>query len=185
MPKETIREARKSMEKVLESTAKEFSSIRTGRATMALLDGITVDNYGVKSPINQVASISIPSARLMVIQPWDKSKIGPIEKAILKADLGLNVTSDGNVIRITIPELTEERRKDLVKHVKKLAEEKRVAIRNIRRDANEAIKKLEKSGKLSEDDSRREQKEIQDLTDEHISKIDEITRAKEKEIMQI
>jgi len=185
MPKETIHEARKDMQKILESTAKELSSIRTGRATISLLDGITVDNYGVKSPINQVASISIPEARLMIIQPWDKSKIGLIEKAILKADLGLNVNSDGNVIRITIPELTEERRKDLVRHIKKLAEEGKVAIRNTRRDANEIIRKLEKSGELPEDDSRKEQEEIQDITDDYINKVDEIVRVKEKEIMQI
>lgn len=185
MPKETIQQMRKQMEKILESTAKEFSNIRTGRATISLLDGITVDNYGAKSPINQVASISIPEARLMVIQPWDKSKIGQIEKAILKADLGLNVSSDGNVIRITVPELTEERRKDLAKHVKKLAEEGRVALRNARRDANDAIKKLEKAGKISEDDSKREQEETQKITDENIKKIDEMLKAKEKEIMQI
>jgi len=185
MPKEIIQQMRKQMEKILESIAKEFSNIRTGRATISLLDGITVDNYGAKSPINQVASISIPEARLMVIQPWDKSKIGQIEKAILKADLGLNVSSDGNVIRITVPELTEERRKDLVKHVKKLAEEGRIALRNARRDANDAIKKLEKAGKISEDDSRREQEETQKITDENIKKIDEMLKAKEKEIMQI
>ncbi|MGQ9607981.1 MAG: ribosome recycling factor [bacterium] len=185
MPKETIREAKKNMEKVIESAAKELSQIRTGRATISLLDGITVDNYGAKSPINQVASISIPEARLMVIQPWDKSMLGKIEKAILKADLGLNVNSDGNVIRLTIPELTEERRKDLVKLVKKIAEEKKVEVRNIRRDTNETLKKMEKAGKLSEDDSRREQQEVQDITGEHIKKIDEMIQAKEKEIMKI
>lgn len=185
MPKEIIQQMRKQMEKILESTAKELSNIRTGRATLSLLDGITVDNYGAKSPINQVASISIPEARLMVIQPWDKSKIGQIEKAILKADLGLNVSSDGNVIRITVPELTEERRKDLVKHVKKLAEEGRIALRNARREANDAIKKLEKAGKIPEDDSKREQEETQKITDENIKKIDEMLKVKEKEIMQI
>ncbi len=185
MPKEIIQQMRKQMEKILESTAKELSNIRTGRATISLLDGITVDNYGAKAPINQVASVSIPEARLMVIQPWDKSKIGQIERAILKADLGLNVSSDGNVIRITVPELTEERRKDLVKHVKKLAEEGRIALRNARRDANDAIKKLEKAGKIPEDDSKREQEETQKITDENIKKIDEMLKVKEKEIMQI
>ena len=123
MPKETIREIHTKMEKALESNAKELSSIRTGRATISLLDGINIDYYGARSPINQVASISIPEARLMVIQPWDKSMIGEIERAILKADLGLNINNDGNVIRITVPELTEERRKELVKLAKKLAEE--------------------------------------------------------------
>ncbi len=185
MPKETIREAREKMEKALESVAKELSNIRTGRATISLLDGISVDYYGSKSPINQVASISIPEARLMVIQPWDKSLIREIERAILKADLGLNVNNDGNVIRITIPELTEERRKELAKHAKRLSEEGKIAIRNIRREANDILRKLEKAGKLPEDDSRREQSEVQDITDEHINKIDEMVEAKEKEIMEI
>ena len=184
MPKETIRGIHTKMEKALESNAKELSSIRTGRATISLLDGINIDYYGARSPINQVASISIPEARLMVIQPWDKSMIGEIERAILKADLGLNINNDGNVIRITVPELTEERRKELVKLAKKLAEEGKIAIRNIRREGNEALKKLEKSGELPEDDSRREQSKIQDLTNDHISKIDEMVQAKGKEIME-
>ena len=184
MPKDTIREARKKMEKALESNAGELSNIRTGRATISLLDGINVDYYGARSPISQVASISIPEARLIVIQPWDKSVIGEIERAILKADLGLNVNSDGNVIRITVPELTEERRKELAKHAKRVAEEGRIAIRNVRREANDILKKLEKSGELPEDDSRREQSEVQDLTDEYIGKIDGMVEAKEKEIME-
>lgn len=184
MPKETIREARMKMKKALESTARELSSIRTGRASLSLLDGVNVDYYGTRSPINQVASVSIPEARLMVIQPWDKSIIGEIERAILKADLGLNVNSDGNIIRITIPELTEERRKELVKHAKRLSEEGKIVIRNIRREANDVLKKMEKAGELPEDDSRREQSEVQDLTDEHASKIDEMVQAKEKEIME-
>ena len=184
MPKETIRETHKKMEKALESTAKELSSIRTGRATISLLDGINIEYYGARSPINQVASISIPEARLMVIQPWDKSMIGEIERAILKADLGLNVNNDGNIIRITVPELTEERRKELVKLAKKLAEEGKIAIRNIRREGNDILKKLEKAGELPEDDSRREQSKIQDLTDDHIGKINEMVQVKEKEIME-
>ncbi len=184
MPKELIREIHKNMENALESTARELASIRTGRATISLLDGINVDYYGAKSPINQVASVSIPEARLMVIQPWDKSIIGEIERAILKADLGLNINSDGNVIRITIPELTEERRKELAKLSKKLSEEGKIAIRNIRREANSALKDMEKSGDLPEDDSRKEQSKVQDLTDEHIAKIDEMIQAKEKEIME-
>lgn len=185
MPKETIRETRAKMEKAIEASAKELSNIRTGRATISLLDGINIDYYGAKSPINQVASISIPEARLMVVQPWDKSIIGTIEKAILKADLGLNVTSDGTVIRITVPELTEERRKDLVKVVKKLSEEGKIAIRNIRRDTNDALKKMEKSGDISEDESRKEQSEIQDITNANIKKIDEMVAHKEKEIMEM
>lgn len=185
MPKETIQQMKKQMEGILESTAKELSGIRTGRATMSLLDGIVVDNYGTKSPINQIASISIPEARLMIIQPWDKSKLNEIERAILKADIGLNVRSDGKVIRVTVPELTEERRKDLVKHAKKLAEEGKVNLRNARRDAIEAIKKLEKAGKVPEDDSKKEQENIQKITDENIKKIDTMLNVKEKEIMQI
>lgn len=185
MPKETIRETRSMMEKALESTARELSNIRTGRATISLLDGINIDYYGTKSPINQVASISIPEARLMVIQPWDKSMIGEIERAILKANLGLNVNNDGNVIRITVPELTEERRKELAKLARKLAEEGRNTIRNIRRKGNEILRKLEKSGELPEDDSRREQSEVQDLTDEYTGKIDEMIQVKEKEIMEL
>ena len=185
MPKELIRETRNKMEKALEANARELSGIRTGRATISLLDGVTVDYYGTKSPINQVASISIPEARLMIVQPWDKSLLGEIERAILKADLGLNVNSDGNVVRLTVPELTEERRKDMVKLAKKIVEEGRVAIRNIRREANESLKKMEKSGDLPEDDSRREQAEVQELTDEYIKKIDEMFNIKEKEIMEI
>ena len=184
MPKETIRETRQNMETALESTGKELTGIRTGRASISLLDGINVEYYGARSPINQVASVSIPEARLMVIQPWDKSMISEIERAILKADLGLNVNNDGNVIRITVPELTEERRKELVRHAKKLAEEGKIALRAIRRDANDALKKLEKAGDLPEDDSRREQSEIQELTDEYVDKVDEMVEAKEKEIME-
>jgi ribosome recycling factor len=185
MPRETIIETRKKMEKALESCARELSSIRTGRATLSLLDGVRVDYYGTKSPINQVASVSIPEARLMVIQPWDKSMIGEIERGILKADLGLNVNSDGNVIRLTIPELTEERRKELVRLARKISEEGKIAIRNIRREANDTLKKMEKAGDLSEDDSRREQEEVQELTDEYVDKIDEMMEVKEKEIMEV
>ena len=184
MPKETIRETRHNMDSALESTGKELASIRTGRASISLLDGINIEYYGARSPINQVASVSIPEARLTVIQPWDKSMISEIERALLKADLGLNISNDGNVIRITIPELTEERRKGLVKHAKKIAEEGRIAVRAVRREANDALKKLEKAGDLPEDDSRREQGEIQELTDDYIKKVDEMVEAKEKEIME-
>lgn len=184
MPKELLRETRRNMENALEANAREISNIRTGRATISLLDGINVEYYGARSPINQVASISIPEARLMVIQPWDKSIIGEIERVILKADLGLNVNSDGNVIRITVPELTEERRKELAKHARRVAEEGKIAIRNVRREANDTLKRMEKSGELPEDDSRREQSQVQDLTDEYIGKIDEMLQTKEKEIME-
>ena len=184
MPKETIREVHKKMEQALESSGKELVSIRTGRASISLLDGVNVEYYGAKSPINQVAGISIPEARLMVIQPWDKSMIGEIERALLKADLGLNINNDGNVIRIIVPELTEQRRIELVKHAKKVAEEGKIAVRAIRREANDALKKLEKAGELPEDDSRREQSEVQDITNENVKKIDEMVQAKEKEIME-
>ncbi len=184
MPKETIREAHQKMEKALETTGNELTSIRTGRASISLLDGINVEYYGSKSPISQVASISVPEARLIVIQPWDKSTIREIERAILKADLGMNINNDGSVIRITVPELTEERRKELAKHAKKITEEGKIAVRAVRRDANEALKKLEKAGKLPEDDCRKEQSNIQELTDEYVEKIDEMSQAKEKEIME-
>ena len=184
MPKEIIRDTRKRMDDALEATGKELASIRTGRASISLLDGVNVEYFGAKSPINQVASVSIPEARLMVIQPWDKSIIGEIERSLLKADLGLNINNDGSVIRITIPELTEERRKELAKHAKKITEEGKIALRSIRREANDALKKMEKAGKLPEDDSRREQSDIQELTDEHVKTIDEMAAAKEKEIME-
>ena len=185
MPKETIREVNKKMENALESTGKELASIRTGRASISLLDGVNVEYYGAKSPINQVAGISIPEARLMVIQPWDKSIIGEIERALLKADLGLNINNDGNVIRINIPELTEQRRIELAKLARKIAEEGKIAVRAVRREANDTFKKLERAGELSEDDSRREQSEVQDITDEHVKKVDEMGQAKEKERMEV
>ena len=181
---EVISEAKERMKKAVGALQDEFNTLRTGRASPALFEKIRVEYYGNATPLNQVATISAPEARLVVIQPWDKSMIGHIEKALLKADLGLNVNSDGNVIRITIPELTEERRIELVKHAKKVSEEGKIAIRNLRREANNELKKQEKSGKLPEDDSRREQSEVQDLTDEHISKIDEMVEAKEEEIME-
>jgi len=184
MPKTVIKEASSKMEKALESTAKELSSIRTGRATMSLLDGVNIEYYGAKSPINQVASISIPEARLIIIQPWDKSLLAQLERALLKADLGLNINNDGNVIRATVPELTEERRKDLVKHVKRLSEEGKISVRNIRREANDTLKKMEKDGGLPEDDSRKEQNDVQEITNEYIKKIDDMTEAKDKEIME-
>ncbi|MBD3180873.1 ribosome recycling factor [Candidatus Poribacteria bacterium] len=185
MPKELIRETSNKMEKALESNAQELASIRTGRASISLLDGVNVEYYGSKSPINQVASVSIPEARLIVIQPWDKSILKEIERALLKADLGLNINNDGNVIRITIPELTEQRRKELAKLAKKISEEGKISVRNIRREANESLKRMEKNGDISEDESRREQSEVQDLTDEYIKKLDEIYAKKEKEIMEV
>ena len=157
------------MTKAIQAYSRELASIRAGRANASLLDRITVDYYGAPTPVNQLAGISVPEARLLLIQPYDKTILGDIEKAILKSDLGLNPSSDGNIIRIAIPALTEERRKELVKVVKKEAEEAKVAIRNIRRDANDELKKLEKTGDITEDDLRGYSDDIQKVTDEYIS----------------
>lgn len=173
------------MDKAINTLKKELASIRAGRATPSLLDKIHLEYYGAVTPLNQLANISTPDSRTLVIQPWDKSVMGDIEKAILKSDLGITPTNDGVVIRISLPTLTEERRKELVKIVKKTGEESKVAIRNVRRDANDQMKKMEKSGDVSEDDSRRTQEEIQKLTDKFIDLIDEIVNTKEKEIMEV
>ena len=164
---------------------KEFASIRTGRASLALLDGFVINYYGAATPLQQLASLSIPESRLIAIQPWDPKIIPDIEKAIMKSDLGITPVNDGKMIRIQIPPLTEERRRQLVKVVKKKAEETKVAIRNIRRDTNEEIKKLEREKHLSEDDVKRLQDEIQKITDSFIAKADEVLNFKEKEIMEV
>lgn len=169
----------------IEALKKEFSAIRTGRASLALLDGIQVDYYGVATPLTQVATLGVPESRLITIQPWDSKIIGEIERAILKSGLGLNPINDGKIIRLNIPPLTEERRKQLAKLAKKTAEETRVVIRNIRREGNEEVKRLEKEKHISEDDTRKTQEEIQKLTDSYIKKIDEILSHKEAEIMEI
>ncbi len=185
MPKQVISNATSRMEKAIGAYTRELASIRAGRANASLLDRITVDYYGSPTPVNQLAGISVPEARLLVIQPYDKTILGEIEKAILKSDLGLNPANDGSLIRIAIPALTEERRKELVKQVKKEAEEAKIAIRNIRRDANEDLKKLEKNGEITEDDLRGYSDDIQKLTDTNITKIDDITKNKEKEILDV
>lgn len=185
MPKQVIATTKDRMTKAIQSYTRELASIRAGRASASLLDRITVDYYGAPTPVNQVAGISTPEARLLVIQPYDKSILGDIEKAILKSDLGLNPSNDGSIIRIAIPQLTEERRKELVKVVKKESEEAKVAIRNIRRDGNDDLKKLEKSGEITEDALRGYSDDIQKLTDEYIQKIDQITKDKEKEILEV
>ena len=177
--------AEEKMKKALESTKAELAKIRTGKASTALLDGIRVNYYGAMVPIKQVASVSTPEVRLITVQPWEKGVIGEIEKAILKSDLGLNPVNDGHLIRIPIPPLTEERRHDLVRLSKKLGEEGRVAIRNARRDANEALKKAEKNHETSEDDSHRAMDDVQELTDDYIEKIDEVLKKKEEEIMEV
>ena len=173
------------MKKTLANLKEGFAALRTGRASASLFDRIRVDCYGDKSPLNQVANISIPEARLIVIQPWDKGLIGEIEKAIRSSELSLNPSNDGKVIRIAIPPLTEERRKELAKVAKNQAEQSRVAIRNIRRDGNEELKKLLKEGKLSEDEESKTIEELQKLTDSYIGKVNQVLEEKEKEIMEV
>jgi ribosome recycling factor len=178
-------ETRQRMSKTVESLKREFSRIRTGRATPSLLDGISVEYYGSPMAVNQVASVSIPEARLMIIQPWEKSMLGPIEKAIQASDLGLNPQNDGNLIRVPIPPLSEERRKELYKNCKKSSEDGKVAIRNIRRDSNEKIKTAEKDKQITEDQQKKGFDRIQKLTDEFIEAIDVQLGLKEKEIMEV
>ncbi len=185
MPQQVIASAKEKMTKAIQGYTRELASIRAGRANAALLDRITVDYYGAPTPVNQLAGVSVPEARLLVIQPYDKSILSEIERAILKSDLGLSPSNDGNIIRLSIPQLTEERRKDLVKLVKKESEEGKIAIRNIRRDANDDLKKLEKNGDITEDDLRGYTDDMQKLTDDHINKIDSITKDKEKEILEV
>ncbi|CAH0213141.1 Ribosome-recycling factor [Peribacillus sp. Bi96] len=185
MPKQVISNAKTKMEKAIGAYTRELASIRAGRANASLLDRISIDYYGSPTPVNQVAGISVPEARLLVIQPYDKTVLGEIEKAILKSDLGLNPSNDGSIIRIAIPALTEERRKELVKVVKKEAEDAKIAVRNVRRDANDDLKKLEKNGEITEDDLRGYVDDIQKMTDGNITKVDEITKDKEKEILEV
>ncbi|HPT82869.1 MAG TPA: ribosome recycling factor [Limnochordia bacterium] len=180
-----LEDGKARMEEVINRTKKAFAGVRTGRANPALLDRIIVSYYGTPTPLPQMASVSVPEPRMLVITPWDKNSIKDIEKAILASDLGLVPNNDGTVIRLAIPPLTEERRKDLVRLVRKDAEDFRVAVRNIRRDLNEAAKKLEKDGEISEDELRRTQDEIQKLTDRYIEQIDELLKVKEKEILEV
>jgi ribosome recycling factor len=182
---EVIEKTRIAMVKAIEAQKKDLARVRTGRASTALLDEIRIDYYGTPTPLSQVGSLAVPEARLITIQPWERNLIGVIEKAILKSDLGLNPTSDGQLIRLAIPPLTEERRKEMVKLVRRMCEDTKIAIRNIRRDANESLKKLQKDKDISEDDQKRGEKDIQDLTDEFVKKADEIVGLKEKEIMEI
>ncbi len=182
---EIYRDAENRMKKSLEHLSHELARIRTGRATPALLDVVKVDYYGTPTPLNQVASITAPDPRLLVVQPWEKRLIGEIEKAIQQADLGLNPSNDGTVVRVPIPELSEERRQELVKLVKKFCEDTRIAIRNIRRDAKDKVKHLEKEHEISEDESHQMVEKIQKLTDEFIEKVDELFKKKEKEIFEI
>ncbi|MEG7334103.1 ribosome recycling factor [Bacillus sp. 0102A] len=185
MSKEVLTQTKEKMEKAIAAYQRELASVRAGRANPSLLDKVTVEYYGAQTPLNQLSSINVPEARMLVVTPYDKTAIGDIEKAILKADLGVTPTSDGNMIRIAIPALTEERRKELVKVVKKYAEEAKVAVRNVRRDANDDLKKLEKNGDITEDELRASTEDVQKLTDEYVSKIDGVTKDKEKEIMEV
>jgi ribosome recycling factor len=184
MIEETLQETRDRMSKTIGDLETELKRVRTGRASLSLLDGIRVDYYGTQTPLNQMASLSVPESRLIVIQPWDVSALKEIEKAILKSDLGLTPSSDGKLIRISIPPLTEERRKELVKVVSKMCEEHKIAARNIRRDANELLKGFKKDGDIAEDDAFKAQDQVQKVTDEYISRIDEIYKSKEKEILE-
>ena len=173
------------MEKALSDLQHDMASIRTGRASLGILDHIRVDYYGTPTPLNQVANLHVPEPSLITLQPWDVSQIGPIEKAIRASDLGLNPSNDGKVIRLPIPPLTEERRKELVKKLHAAAEHHRVSVRNIRRDGNEAVKKLLKDKKITEDEDKRAHDEIQKLTDAYMQKIDQASKTKEKEILEI
>ena len=185
MQTEVRRKVKEKMDGTLDVLKKELSAIRTGRASLSVFDGITVDYYGTPTPIIQVATMAIPESRSITIQPWDPKIISEIEKAIQKSDLGLNPSNDGKIIRIAIPPLTEERRKQIVKIVHKRVEEAKVAIRNIRRDGNDEIKKLEKEKHISEDETKRSLEEIQHLTDSYVKRADEIMSHKEAELMEV
>lgn len=179
------KEARAHMEKALEAMRREFSGVRTGKASPALLDTVRVEAYGSKMSLNQVASVSAPEPRLLVVQPWDKGLVPVVEKAIRNAELGLNPANDGGLIRVPIPQLNEERRREMVRMLHKLAEEGRIAVRHARQEANKALKQKQSDGEVSEDDARRQMDEVQKLTDEYIGKIDHLLKAKEEEVMEV
>ena len=183
---ENIKETTKEkMQKSFETMLHQYSKIRTGRASASILDDIKINYYGQPTPIKQLCNISIPEARMIVVQPWDKTTLADIEKAILAANIGITPENDGNVIRLPFQPLTEEKRRDIVKSIKKISEDTRVAIRNIRRDSNELVKKQKKDSEISEDEEKKQLKELQDITDDWIKKIDEAEKAKEKEIMEV
>lgn len=176
---------KEKMEKTLSSLHSEYASIRAGRASSAVLDRISVDYYGTATPINQLATVSVAEARILTIQPWDKSVLSAIEKAILTSDIGINPTNDGNIIRLVFPPLTEDRRKEIVKDIKKKAEDGKVAVRSIRRDAMDKLKKKQKNSEITEDDLSDGEEKIQKITDEYIKKVDDMSKEKEKEVMEI
>lgn len=180
-----FKETKDKMDKAIDVFHRELARLRTGRASLSMLEDVRVDYYGTPTPINQLATMSIPESRLITIQPWDVSVLSSIEKAIMTSELGLNPTNDGKLIRVAIPPLTEERRKEIVKMAKKISEDCKIAIRNMRRDANEEIKKLEKDKTISQDDLKKAQTRIQEMTDKSIAKIDDILKHKEKEIMEV
>ena len=185
MTKEVLDAQEERKKKTLEGLKKEYGTLRAGRAAPSLLDKVTVDYYGTPTPVNQLANVTVPEPRMIMIKPWDKKSLKDIEKAIMKSDLGLMPNSDGSVIRLAIPQLTQERRKELVKVVSKKAEEAKVAMRNIRRDGNEAIKKLEKNKQITEDDRKEAQEDIQKLLDKYIKLVDGTKATKEKEVMEV
>ncbi len=185
MLNEIIQETKERMAKSIKAFKKEMARVRTGRASTTLLDGLKVDYYGAETPLDQMASVSVPESRLLTVKPWDVSVINDVERAILKANLGLTPSNDGKLIRISIPPLTEERRKEIVKSASQTCEEYKVAIRNIRRDSNDNLKDLQKEGDISEDDNFKGQKSVQELTDAFIKQIDEIFSEKEKEILEV
>lgn len=185
MVNEVLSEAKMAMEKAVKALKKEMSKVRTGRASISLLDDVTVEYYGVPTPLSQVATLSTPEARLITVQPWEKNLIPDIEKALFKADLGLTPSSDGLLIRLPVPALTEERRREMVKIIKRMAEDAKISVRNARRDANENLKMLEKEKEITEDDLKRSEKDVQQLTDEFVSTIDDVVQTKEQEVMEI
>ena len=185
MTKDILDAQEERMKKTLEGLKKDYGTLRAGRAAPSLLDKVTVDYYGTPTPVNQLANVTVPEPRMIMIKPWDKKSLKDIEKAIMKSDLGLMPNSDGSIIRLAIPQLTQERRKELVKVVSKKAEEAKVAMRNIRRDGNEAIKKLEKNKEITEDDRKEGQENMQKLLDKYIKLVDSTKAAKEKEVMEV
>lgn len=185
MTKDVINDMKDSMAKTIDALRRDYQKIRTGRATTSLLDDIKVDYYGNPSPISAVATLAVPEARTITISPWEAKMIPPIEKAIMNSNIGLTPSNDGRLIRLILPPLTEERRKDIVKDLRRKAEDDKIALRNIRRDAIDRLKKLEKDKKITEDELKRSEKEVQDLTDKHVAKVDEVLAHKEKEVMEV
>lgn len=185
MDKQVKDKAKQAMEKAVEALKRDLGKVRTGRASLTLLEDVRVDYYGTPTPLNQVGTLAVPEPRLITIQPWERNLLPEIEKAILKSDLGITPNSDGQMVRIAIPPLTEERRREMVKVIKRMGEETKVAIRNARRDANESLKSLQKEKEITEDDQKLGEKNVQELTDQYVKKVDDVLATKEKEIMEI